>query len=39
MKNNTVAGGCMSERWREEEETQTFAVKLKVVIINIITII
>ena len=29
----------MSERWREEEETQTFAVKLKVVTINIITII
>ena len=39
VKNNTVAGGCMSEKWREEEETQTFAVKLKVVIIIIITII
>ena len=29
----------MSEKWREEEETQTFAVKLKVVILIIITII
>ena len=35
VKNNTVAGGCMSEKWREEEETQTFAVKLKVVTITI----
>ena len=36
VKNNTVAGGCMSEKWREEEETQTFAVKLQVVTITVI---
>ena len=36
VKNNTVEGGCMSERWREEEETQTFAVKLQVVTITVI---
>ena len=38
VKNNTVEGGCMSERWREEEETRTFAVRLQVVTITVTNI-